>query len=63
VAGVGRWGGLLTLSFPGHLLDKVPAMQRSAITQVRWVSKSRVIWLTLEEMHKTRRACAPTHDY
>jgi hypothetical protein len=29
---------------------------------VRWVSKSRVIWLTLEEMHEPGEP-APTHDY
>jgi hypothetical protein len=26
------------------------ALQLSAIAQMRWVSKSRVVWLTLEEM-------------
>jgi hypothetical protein len=34
------------------------ALQLSATIQVRWVSKSRVIWLTLKEGART-----PTRDY
>ncbi len=34
-------------------------MQLSATTPVRWVSKSRVIWLTLEEMHEPGEPARP----
>ena len=32
-------------------------------SQCSWVSKSRVIWLTLEEMHEPGEPARPTHDY
>ena len=35
----------------------------SATIQVRWVSKSRAIWLTLEEMHKRGEPARPPVDY
>ena len=36
-----------------------PPLQLSATVQVRWVSKSRVICLTLEEMHEPGEPARP----
>ena len=43
----------------GHVHDKEPGLQLSATTPVRWVSKSRVIWLTLEEMPEPGEPARP----
>ncbi len=57
-----RGTGVPTLSFPGCLLDREPVSQLSATTPVRWVSKSRVIWLTLGEMYEPGPHARPTHE-
>jgi len=35
------------------------ALQLSATIHVRWVSKSRAVWLTLEEMHEPGEPARP----
>src|SRR5712675_3751959 len=58
-----RWGGLLTLSFPGHLLDKVSAIATQCDhSGALGVEITRHLAYARRDA-QTRRACAPTHDY